>query len=74
MYRISQILAKRAATIVFYHPHFVVADTIDVELTQKEAGIIDQELRDPVVPVCENLAARPCLIGEVQTVILVPFA
>ena len=38
-------------------------------LAQEEPGIVDQELRDPLVPIGEDLAAGPALIGEEETMV-----
>jgi hypothetical protein len=58
------VLADFAPAIVLDHPHLVVAYPVDSVLAQEEPGIVDQELRDPLVPIGEDLAACPALIGE----------
>jgi hypothetical protein len=54
---LRQVLADVAPAIVLDHPHLVVADPVDSVLAQEEPGIVDQELRDPLVPIGEDLAA-----------------
>src|SRR5271166_6131071 len=70
-HRLRQVLAEFAAAIVLDHPHLVVADAVDAIFVQEEASIVDQELRNPLVPVCENLSAGPTLISEEQAVVQV---
>src|SRR5260370_1257192 len=68
---IRQSLAKQPAAVVLDNAHLIVADSIYPKLGQKEARIVDQELRYPIIPVGEDLAAGPSLIGEKQAVVLV---
>jgi hypothetical protein len=63
------VLADLASAIVLDDPNLIIPDPVDAVFAQEKTGIVDQELRDPLVPVGENLAAGPALIGEVQTMI-----
>ena len=64
-------MAEHAAAIVLDDPHFVVTDAIDAVFVQEKPSVVDQELRDPLVPVGEDLAAGPALIGKIQAVVQV---
>src|ERR1043166_1851689 len=51
--------------------HLVVADAVDVILLRARQRVVDQELADVLVPVGEDEAANPALIGEIQAAIVV---
>ena len=50
--------AEQPAAIVLDHPHFIVKNSIDPELGQKEARIVD-ETAIPIIPQAKFGRAQP---------------
>ena len=71
---IGNVLAEQPAVfaaLVFDDAYLVVAETITMVFSEIELCIVDQELFDSIVPVCEHQTTGPAVIREIETVVLI---